>query len=263
MKKIVLFLTAFFAFICVAQAQITVGEPYSTKVKTGNRPQAGDWGLYIGPSYSEVLSLIDWANKKKAVDMVRGLPLINVKYYMSDNLEIRGGIQYFNVVEKYKGTTLASSSINNKSEDFFEKHSDALFRFIPGVAYHFNSKNIMDVYVGGQLPLGCDIDKQEIGNYYINNQSRTPFVIGIGAFVGLQAFVADLPFSIGLEYGLSGLWKIGDKIKNEVKNGNNSTQTFYTKVDNTDPTQFEKLNCHRFEVGNDLRLTFTYYFNNK
>ena len=240
-----------------AQAQLTEGEPHSTKIKTGNRPLAGDWGMYIGPSYTDIRSLIEWADKSKSVDVVRGLPLLNVKYYASDNFELRCGLQYFNVVNKYSGTTYPLK------ESVEGKYSNAFFRIIPGLAYHFTSKNVLDVYIGGQLPIGFDIDKdiQETG-VIVNNTKRNSFVVGIGVFGGLQVFVADLPFSIGLEVGLTGLAKCGQKVKHEVSDENNNIQTFYTTLDDETLT-YSKLNCHTFEMGSDFRLTFTYYFNNK
>ena len=269
MKKFVFFVIVCLAFMCMAQAQLSEGKPYSTSsIKTGNRPQAGDWGLYIGPSFSEVVDLINWAksvNKDEGIAVVRGLPLLNVKYYIKDNLEFRAGIQFYNVVTNYKGTFVA----NDKNEIAKNKYSNALFRLYPGVTYHFPIKNIVDVYMGGQLPFGFDIDKdiQEFGNYK-NNATRNSFVFGFGALVGLQVFVADLPFSIGLEYGLSGLLKCGQKVKREVTDVEGHTQVFYNTLDdyNNDDqmaTAYSKLNGQKFELGNDFRLTFTYYFNNK
>ena len=207
MKKVALFLTACFAFMCVAQAQLSEGQPRSTTIKTGNRPGAGDWGLYVGPSFSEVVDLINWAKsvkKDEGIAIVRGLPLVNVKYYIKDNLEFRTGIQFYNVVNKYVGT-VGTDNVAAKN-----KYSNALFRLSPALTYHFPTKNIVDVYMGGQLPFGFDIDKDinELGDFK-RNATRNSFVIGIGAIVGLQVFVADLPFSIGLEYGLSGLLKCG------------------------------------------------------
>lgn len=272
MKKIVLFLTACFAFMLVAQAQLSEGQPRATTIKTGNRPQSGDWGLYIGPSFTEVVDLIKWARSVKqdeGIAVVRGLPLVNVKYYFSDNVEFRAGIQFYNVVNKYNGSYI----VNDKNETAKNKYSNALFRLTPGLTYHFNTKNIVDVYMGGQLPFGFDIDKDinEAGGIK-NNFTRNSFVIGIGALIGLQFFVADLPFSIGLEYGLSGLLKCGQKVKHEFTDAEGNTQVYYQTLEDYNnnvpgmtPTGilYSKLNSNTFEIGNDFRLTFTYYFNNK
>ena len=145
MKKIVLFLTACFAFMLVAQAQLSEGQPRATTIKTGNRPQSGDWGLYIGPSFTEVVDLINWAidvKKDEGIAVVRGLPLVNVKHYFSDNLEFRAGIQFYNVVNKYNGSYV----VDDKNQTAKNKYSNALFRLTPGITYHFTTKNIVDVY---------------------------------------------------------------------------------------------------------------------
>ena len=67
------------AFIGLAQAQLSEGKTYSSKIINGNRPECGDWGLYFGPSFLEIKELV---NPK--IDVI-GLPLINVKYYAIDN----------------------------------------------------------------------------------------------------------------------------------------------------------------------------------
>ena len=87
MKKL-LTLVACLAFAGAMQAQsvLTQGNPYASNMKTGNRPGAGDWGLYIGPSYSEVMDMVNCFSKFNSIDAVRGLPLLNVKYYTSDNI---------------------------------------------------------------------------------------------------------------------------------------------------------------------------------
>lgn len=267
MKKFLLLLTVCFAFMFVAQAQLSEGQPRSTTIKTGNRPQQGDWGFYIGPSFSEVVDMINWAKsvkKDKGIAIIRGIPLLNIKYYCKDNIELRAGLQFYDVVNKDKGTYM----LNDKNFAYNNKTSNAFFRITPGFAYHFTSKNIVDVYLGAQLPLGLDIDKNINENGDLkNNATRTSLVLGLGVFAGLQVFVADLPLSIGLECGLSGLLKTGQKVKNEVTDAAGQTQVYYTTLEEynngTSTMQFTKLNSSKYELGNDFRLTFTYYFNNK
>jgi hypothetical protein len=37
--------------------------------------------------------------------------------------------------------------------------------------------------------------------------------VGLGGVIGVSVFVIDLPISVGVEYGLSAFWKLGDRTK--------------------------------------------------
>lgn len=238
-------------------AQLSTGKNSASVIKTGNRPQAGDYGIFIGPSYSEIKDMCD-----NNVEF-RGFPLVNLKYYSSDNVEWRLGLQFYKTREKIKGDVIDDNfkdlgSIKNKSVESYN-------RITPGIAYHFSPRNLLDVYVGGSLPLGWNRDgnineAKYDGEEMINNVTRTSFVIGIGAFIGLQAFVADLPFSIGLEYGLSGLVRTGNKYKHEIST-ERGTKTYYTT--NNSHAIYDKLHSKNGDFGSDVRLTLSYYFKRK
>lgn len=251
------------AFFGVAQAQLSQGDTYSSKIRTGNRPDKGDWGIYLGPSYSELVDFIDWLDKSKDVDALRGLPLINVKYYSSDKLEWRLGFQYYNKVTKYNGI------IENEDDSYNERGKDAttLFMLSPGVAYHFSNKNLLDVYVGANVPMGYDGERNIfVSDDVKNNAIRNSFAIGLGAFIGLQSFIADLPLSIGFEYGIEGLLKCGQKVKNITTDIDGNEQIYFTNLNDEDllsPTQYSRLSSRTKTFGSDFRLTITYYFNNK
>lgn len=260
------------AFVGLAQAQLSEGETYSSTIRTGNRPQAGDWGLFIGPSLSEVRDIID-----SDIDF-SGFPLINFKFYASDNFEIRAGLQYAGRTTKAEG---------NFNEDYYiqddeltmsipmtDNYFNRTFRLTPGIAYHFSPKNILDVYVGAAIPIGVDaqetiyevkdyidIEGNLVGRNYKNNSSYNSFVIGFNAFIGLQAFVADLPVSIGFEYGLSGLLRTNDQVYHEKTDYDGNLQQYYTNSDQFQ--EFTKLDCSSKYMSNDIRFTITYYFNNK
>lgn len=255
MKKLIVCMLAcaFLASFSV-QAQITEGKHSSTVLKTGNRPDYGTWGIFIGPSLSDILLMIDQDIN------YRGVPLVNFKYYWDDSWEFRLGFQFYKTKEKAKGEDDESSNV---------KYSNvkANNRITPGFAYHFNSKNLLDVYVGAALPIGWDITKgissSSIGNeeYSLTTTQRS-FIMGAQAFIGLQVFVADLPFSIGLEYGVSALFRGGLQTKNEIKSGS-STEKYYTAPDDNDLNlrgNFDDLTMRKTEIGGDIRLTFTYYF---
>lgn len=261
----------FLSVVCVlfsytfASAQISTGESSAHVIKTGNRPEAGDFGIFIGPSYSEIMDMIDSKIK------VRGVPLVNFKYYSTPQLEWRLGLQFYRTKEKLKGDVideLMEGAGTQKS-----KKMESYNRITPGVAYHFSSRNLLDVYVGATLPFGWDRNRQISeykydGEEEIHNVTRGSFVIGAGGFIGLQAFVADLPFSIGLEYGFSGLLHTGMKNKHEVQSGDDN-QTYYTPSDEDmvkdldGGNRYDKLHAKKGEFGSDIRVTFSYYFKKK
>ena len=278
MKKVFLTLAVCLSFIGMAQAQLSEGETFKSTIVTGNRPQSGDWGLYIGPSLMEFQDLINtMTSGGKAV----GLPLINLKYYATDNLEIRAGLQYNGRTNKLNGKYDQEISFGEietiREVPVTENNSNRRFRLSPGIAYHFSPKNILDVYVGAALPIG--VDAQETVNeteYYvigesnqlkkidrINNDSYNSFVAGVSGYIGLQAFVADLPLAIGFEYGLTGMLRTGDKVYHVQTDYEGNVQKFYTRTHDSYGTHFNQLDCKSKYMGTDLRLTLTYFFNNK
>lgn len=272
MKRVFITLTICLAFIGLAQAQLSEGKTYSSKIINGNRPECGDWGLYFGPSFLEIKELV---NPK--IDVI-GLPLINVKYYATDNLEIRAGFQYGGKTTKANGNYdqeyILEDNTVEKSIPLTNKYFSRNFRFSPGVAYHFSPKNILDVYMGASIPFGIDVqssvfetelyknEENELKKYsFKNNNSYNSFVVGLNAFIGLQAFVADLPLSLGFEYGLSGLLRTNDQTYHERTDMDGNTQKFYTS--NHLSNEFTSLDCRSKYMNSDVRFTITYYFNNK
>lgn len=87
--------------------------------------------------------------------------------------------------------------------------------------------------------------------------------IGVGAFVGLQFYIANLPVALGVEYGLSSQFDLGLKYKNTMTSAG-TTQVFYTSDINgslvTPANYFEKLQAKRGNLGQQVRLTLSYYF---
>ena len=182
MKRVFITMALCLAFVGLAQAQLSQGQTYSTKIVTGNRPVAGDWGLYFGPSYSEIADLVEtWGSQD---EKAFGLPLINLKYYLSDRTEMRFGIQYNG------HTTNASGNYNvnfDEIYDYYEedfgtrnipltdKYYTRRFRVSPGIAYHFSPKNILDVYVGATIPVGVDAMNSvyETENYQVVTNDAT------------------------------------------------------------------------------------------
>lgn len=247
MKRVSLFILCLFGCYTLTYAQLSTRENVASVIHTGTRPEAKDFGIFIGPSASEVKMMID-----KDIRW-RGLPLVNFKYYFKAKLEGRIGLQFSKTREKSEGDLLSGGSTKTIDVNSFN-------RITPGIAYHFSSKNLIDVYVGANMPLGWDRYKSvNNGSGDKNEVSQNVFVIGLGGFIGLQWFVADLPVSIGLEYGFYGLNQRGMKYKHVVRSGE-STQTFYTNDLGNDSPRYDNLKHTKFDVGSDARVTLSYYF---
>ena len=263
MKKTSLLIVALLA-VSTAFAQISTGEPHSSVIpRTGNRPQAGDFGLYLGGSVTQVIDLIKLnKNPKFGKNAFWALPAINLKYYLTDNLEGRIGFQFACQSSTKKVTD------NNDDATWDKTVQDVNYtRFLPGIAYHFNTNNIIDVYLGAQVPIGFNIDNiKTTGNNgvvsYTNQDKNNKFVVGAGVFFGLQVFIADLPFAIGLETGYSGIASFsgghrqisivdGEKQINLIDDATGGVRNDIKSASFMDATW-----------GADATITFTYYFRN-
>lgn len=261
--------------VSFASAQITTGEPVSRVIKNGNRPTAGTWGLFVGPSVTEMIDWVDnWSTNDESAYW-KGLPLINIKYYSSPKLEFRLGLQFYS---KSKSITTGTDEFNSEG-DVTQKYvtknkmseGESYNRITPGIAYHFSPHNLVDVYVGATIPIGfstysVNSSSKSIENgetlTAINNVSKNAFTIGLGAFVGLQFFVADLPLAFGVEYGLTGLAKFGGNYKYKVKGAeDDKAQVYYSETG--DGNNYDHLSMKNGTFGSDARITISYFFNGK
>lgn len=255
MRKLSLVLVAMMA-VSTAFAQISTGEINSSVIpRTGNRPQEGDFGMYIGASVTQIMDLVKLNQNKSAEfpdQVFWSLPAVNLKYYFTDNWEGRIGFQF--------GCQGATNKMRTK--DYYYQHTRDInyTRFLPGVAYHFNTNNILDVYVGAQVPIGFNIDAEKTA---VDNVSRlvkdNKFVIGGGIFLGLQVFIADLPFAIGIEGGYSGQANISGG-RRTINNNAGEIQIDAALPDGQADTDILTASHLDARWGADAALTFTYYF---
>lgn len=243
----------------VSFAQITTGKPTSKEIRTGNRAQAGDFGLYMGVTSNMFKDMFDGDVQLQA------LPLINFKYMVSDRFETRLGLELYKASERLKGDVLSEV---DEGETYFQsnKYGRSQAMFYPGIAYHFSKRNLLDVYVGAELPIGWNSNRSLMEADDVSQKiTKNSFVIGLGAFIGLQAYIADLPLAIGVEYGLSSRFDAKLKYKCEMSE-DGQTQTYYVpdlsafKNLATDAERFDKLKAKKGEIGSQFRLTLTYYF---
>lgn len=266
MKKI---LALAFVAICgaavPATAQITTGTPTAKNIRTGNRAEKGDYGIFLGVSSNMFKGLSD-----KNLKFNNPLPLVNLKYMVTDRWEARLGLEFSRTTEKVKGDLITDFSYNDDGDPSVEETSEVKYKqvkgnnlFTPGIAYHFSKSNILDVYAGAELPIGWRRDKvvQNEDDDEITTRAGS-FQIGLGAFIGLQAYIGDLPLALGVEYGISSMTDIGltksvDKNGFKVKNVNDEQ---LNKITGLGDDAFESLKARRGEIGSQFRITLTYFF---
>lgn len=220
-------------------AQISEGEPRAEVLPTGNRLEQGVWGVYFGAGFTFDKKDNDFNDSKCHVT-----PLVNVKYMFTDNIEGRIGVEFG------KNKTRNGFEDNN-DKDGLQKTISSHNYFNPGVAYHFSKKNILDVYMGAEVPFGWERNTA-IVKYDDEHQGSTfdnKFNVGAGAFIGLQAFIGRLPLSLGLEYGIQSLFTVGDgKVKTVY-----GDQTTYGQG-------FKSMSSRKGEILSQARITLSYYF---
>lgn len=239
----------------VANAQLTTAEPTARVVRSGNRAQQGNFGIYLGAT-SNMLGKIG----NKNLTSIAPLPLINFKYMSSNNFEWRIGLEAYHY----------SEHIDGKVEDvglILEEYGESQVMLTPGFAHHFSRLNLLDVYIGMEFPIGWIANKTLSKNppTLLVQNSKSAFVIGAGAFIGVQAFIADLPLALGLEYGISARLDGGLKYKSLVNNAGTVTIEYHRdpsafKHVSMDETFVDALSARKGEIFNQLRVTLSYYF---
>lgn len=267
MKKV--FLTALLAFCAgmSATAQITTGTPSAKHFKTGNRAQSGDFGIYLGMSSNMFKNL-----KDENIKFDNPMPLINLKYMLTDNWEARVGLEFSKTRETMKGDEYMGETDkdgNRKSTEAKYKVVEADNRITPGIAYHFSKHNIIDVYAGAEGLLGW----KRNSNYSIIDDDefstrKASCQFGAGAFIGLQAYIGNLPLAVGVEYGLSTLWESRLRYKHTSVDADGDEQITYTTNANELPKLGETVNGKVFEnmtatrgtIGSKFAITLTYFF---
>lgn len=261
MKKIILVFIFSACMGLTAVAQLSTGTATRDTFRLGNRAEMGDFGLYIGAQTSIFKALFE------DVDLGGTLPLLNFKYMVDDNLELRVGL------ELYRSSRLLKGSWEEEGSDygFKNKKVDARNFIYPGAAYHFSDKNLLDVYVGAELPIGVSNDKT-VGEATFGSDkaykisSKSSFHVGLGVFAGLQTYVAVFPVAIGVEYGIAYMSDWGMKYKIEEKlPGQKATVSYKHDPDtfsNINVTHFDSLTARQTKLGSQIRFTVTYFFKN-
>jgi hypothetical protein len=260
MKKTILFLAVLFS-VSSLMAQLSTRESDPVNLKFGTRPQAGDMSIYFGIGNQE-LDELDKAGK----DVV-GLPLISLRYYLSDQTVGRVTLKSISTREKMKGELPAN--VTGLREDITVASE---YLIVPGLEKHFSPNNIFDAYITVGLPLGVqrNVASQNMkftvaGDYASESITKTGLIYGVEGLIGIQVFIAFLPVSVGIEAGTRGIGYARQQYKHEAKSsvaGVTTSQTFYTT--GNDPaivyTNFKELKYSKFNLDNEFRFVASYYF---
>lgn len=258
-RKLFLLAIVSVAFSFSLSAQISKGDPTATTIKTGNRPGKGDFGVFFG------------GGLMIGQDEPFILPVMNFKYFVADKLELRAGIDLYRNFRRSKGKVITGSEFADPLMTYNSTtaYVDGFFHIVPGLAYHFSNLNILDVYVGAEIPLGVEHfrnvskisgDNAPATPTPVSVETWNPFVIGANLLVGIQAFIGNLPLAIGLEYGIGAKAFLGDKVKYVTEN-NAGDKAVYFKTNAENTAKWAKLSRNSGYVDHTVRLTVSYYFN--
>jgi len=241
-------------------AQLSQRSNDSGNFKFGTRPQAGDMGVNL-QFYSPAA-----ANNFRSY--FENVPIVNLQYYLSDDAALRFGIRASKDLTLFRGENNDSTITTIKSGK--EKNSEGEYMIYLGAEKHFALTNLLDVYLGAQLPLGYQFSttindyEAHTGDYMRNTVKERATLYGLECFVGLQVFIADLPLAVGAEWGIAGYGKLGDKTHtiSETKIGTTVTnQDYYVATEDLASNQYKKMSARKFTLDNMVRFRVSYYFN--
>jgi len=292
MKKIKLITLSIFliSFSNWSFGQLSERVNSNSSFKLGTRPVEGNLGLFIGVNIQDFKDLENrWnLNSKHSIDSTKiqnVLPVISLRYYISDNNALRIGITTRRSNLKIVGSFNDPDQRPDKLTDLkFQKTKSDLY-LNPGYEHHFLKSNLADVYFAATIPLGFVTEKYTeylsgTSDYVSYVRSRVSLAYGMEAFFGIQAFIADLPLSIGFEVGTSALVTSGKKWKVDYKSvisGTSTSETYYTLDLSTDDqnvisssassgissviySDYKDLKAKSASINGMARVTLCYYF---
>jgi hypothetical protein len=271
MKKIILYAAILGILHTTVSAQtLTERVDDVSTYKIGNRPAKGTkvltFGLNINDTDGNLFSKYNLFQKGN---------LITGKYFISDRTAIRGGIRLSKESAVSGGdvdTTLTGGSIvSNSLKDVTRNYA-----LMPGLERHFSYDNFFDIYAGGDLYLGFEkmhrlFEEDYTNGFYTHRDAKTTTTkLGLGGVIGINVFVMDLPVSVGVEYGIAGVWNLGGKthVVEDVKDPlGERTNEYYTQdrdaFGNADgATSYSKLkkNSSSLETNSNVRVLLNIYF---
>jgi hypothetical protein len=263
MRKICLSLITVLLLSASVFSQLSTRENDATVLKLGSRPGSGDMALTFGIGLTSGGS----ADLPIVNQLTQG-DILTFKYFASEGTAIRVGIKLYKDANSLKGDVV---DINGDFvQSSLEKYSSREYILAPGLEKHFSPGNIFDAYAGADLYLGFkrELLREEYeydgGDYQKYKEISNPLVLGLGGVVGFNIFIAQLPVSIGLEYGLNFKWTNEGKTKATYDydmGGTADSQEYYYNAD--DPaTHYSKLSVSEFGINtnNNVRVVLNIYF---
>ena len=277
MKKLLLLLCVVFFLVDATKAQISDRQNDEATYLLGARPVEGNFGFYFGLSTVDIINLasdsVEW----------KGIPIVNIKYYYTDKIVLRGGVQIFKKRRSIEGeldytmqpTFDQNSGFGSGISEYKHNETDARWSFQLGVEQHFALSNIIDGYVGlnGNLGYGRSVRTNNITERTFLSDSTvlidllrdegSSFGVTYGGdmIIGMNIFFADLPLAFGLEYGITfenyGANKYAYEYEKSTENpgGNidaiSSSGTYYTSM----VDDFEDAQANLFYDNDDMRFT--------
>jgi hypothetical protein len=259
MRKTVFTLIAVLVFAASAFSQLSTRENDANSIKLGTRPGAGDMALTFG------LELTGGGSADLPIlnQLTRG-DILTFKYYSNEKTAIRLGIKLYKDGESLKGDQVNFAGDFVLSE--LNSNSSSEYIIVPGLEKHFSPGNIFDVYAGGDLYLGVrrNLLKNEIelqgGNYTKVKETSSPLVLGLGTVVGFNVFIAQLPISLGLEYGINFKWTNQGKSKYTYEDQTDSYEYFFRN--GAPGTRYSKLSTTEVGINtnSNVRAVLNIYF---
>ncbi len=289
MKKKLMFMAAVALMASTAFAQLSTRENDATVERISARPEKGDMALtFAFDLWQDAFSPLSGANPGDTLGRYDGLPFLNrlftgdlltYKCYLRDNLAVRGGIRLYRNGKTAKGQESDSSAIYPSPVGITEAKAvrvDRDFILAGGVERHFSRSNIFDVYAAADVLLGFGLTKTvsnvefTTGDYNKQKMISSPFKAGAELLTGFNIFIAHLPVSVGMEYGLSFIWTSGSgktKVHEEAKVGTTSYDITYSIEDDNflglgSGFHFDKLSKSEFDMNTNqsVRVTVNIYF---
>ena len=272
MKKIFTILTLVVATTTMSFSQISDRENDASTYLLGARPEAGNFGFFLGLSTGDITDLTTSTWNES------GIPIINVKHYYTDKLVVKAGVQVWKKRRSIDGEMDPDANGSGINE-YKHVETDANWNFTLGGEKHFDLSNIIDGYIGLNGNVGYERsvrthnESYDGGDYANMEGSSFGFTYGLETVIGSNFFVADLPVSIGFEAGFSAKNYGANKYKfdwDEKSGGTTNSGTIYTSLidDFDDPgannqaAEFTDLKARRFDIMPVARVTFTYYLKN-
>lgn len=287
MKKTFMLLAVLAVSVSSLFAQLSTRDNDATNVNLGARPVAGDAALtftipLVGRSSNDGSDAGLYNGNLFGAGQV-----LTFRYYNTSDVAYRLGIHMSADNSKSNGELTDEDGLGVSPGDVKEaEYQDVMREYLiaPGIEKHFTNSNIWDVYAGGDVLIGFSKDKTMSNEIYWeqdpdgdpgdlqeggrNFQTRTTnaFVFGLGGVVGMNIFVAQLPVSVGIEYGLSAKWLFGDRTMIESEfaiDGDDdvTSNEYYEDPDDLGNiyTDFSKRQFN-MDTNHNVRLNINFYF---